>query len=985
MKKRIWLKKQTVGIFALLLIGLLQFSPLSVAAQTNKGIKVSGTVSDNATRETIPGTSIVVKGTQNGLVSDMDGKYSINVPVGATLVFSCVGYETQEIKIVNQQKIDVAMQSSVQAINDVVVVGYGKTTKKEVTGSISSLKSDEFNRGVYNDPMGLVQGKIAGLTVLNSNGADPLAGYTIMLRGTNTLTSGQGPLIVIDGVAGGDLKNISPEEVVSMDVLKDGSAAAIYGTRGSNGVIIITTKRAKKGESKVEYSGQFSIQALPRGVDNLNATEFAQAITQYAPDKKPSIYGANTNWFNEVTRQMPFSHRQNVAVSGGTENFSHRTTIFVDNADGLLKNNTSKKYLFRTNMQQKVLGDLLLLDYSLSIGIRKYKPANYDIFTQAFIQNPTQPIFDPNNTMYGGYSSLPGILYYNPVAMLNERDQNGKTITISPNLRAKLKLYNGLYFNNFISYEASNYQETSYKTRYYPASVGSGGEAEIDNGSSFNIQYESTLDYSHSFNKHSIQAVVGYSYQQAGQNSSSMINTDFDFDLYGADNIAAGAGLQVGKGTMNSYRETNKLISFFGRVMYNYDNKYLASVSLRREGSSKFGENHKWGYFPAVSLGWRINQEDFLKDKTWIKDLKLRIGYGETGNQEFSNYKSLLLMGKAGKFLYNGNWINTYQPISNPNPELRWEKKQEINVGVDFAFLNNRVSGSLDLYSRKSTDLLYTYNVSVPPYIFNQLFTNVGTISNNGVEFTLNVVPVKTKDFDWTTIFTFSKNTNKLIKFSSEEFKATYLDVAWMGVNIPQFSQRIEEGKSLGTFYGPVWLGIDKYGNDKFKNQDATGVVNAKDYEAIGNAYPFCTLGWSNAFTYKNWNLNFALRSNIGGDVLNYYRAYYENWQTIGARNIVRSQLDEPKFKGTPTYSSKYIEKGTFIKVDNLSLGYRLKIKSQYLSDVRFSLTAQDLLLITKYKGVDPEVNLSGLEPGLEKMNYYPRTTSFIFGVNVTF
>jgi hypothetical protein len=418
--------------------------------------------------------------------------------------------------------------------------------------------------------------------------------------------------------------------------------------------------------------------------------------------------------------------------------------------------------------------------------------------------------------------------------------------------------------------------------------------------------------------------------------------------------------------------------------MYNYNERYLAAVSLRREGSSRFGKNHKWGWFPSASFGWRINKEEFMSDLKWIDDLKLRVGYGVTGNQDFDNYKSLIMMGIAGKFFYNGEWINTYEPTSNPNPELRWEKKQEMNVGIDFAIYNSRFSGALDYYYRRSTDLLYTYNVPYPPYIYPELFTNVGTISNQGVELTVNALAVRKANFVWNTTLTFSKNANKLVKFSNEEFTNKYIETGWLGGAFPLNALRVEEGKSLGTFYGPVWLGLDENGYDRFKNANPIGKVNPEDWEPIGNAYPFCTLGWSNAMSYKNWDMNLSFRANIGGQVLNMYRLYYENWQSIG-RNIVYTQLETPEFVGNGQFSSKYIENATFVKLDNISVGYNVPVKSKYISKIRVNATAQDVLTITGYKGLDPEVNLSGLQPGIESMYYYPRTTTVTLGVNVTF
>jgi TonB-dependent starch-binding outer membrane protein SusC len=444
---------------------------------------------------------------------------------------------------------------------------------------------------------------------------------------------------------------------------------------------------------------------------------------------------------------------------------------------------------------------------------------------------------------------------------------------------------------------------------------------------------------------------------------------------------------------MGSYRESSTLISFFGRLMYNYSERYLLAVSIRKEGSSKFGKNHNWGWFPAASLGWRINKEDFMNNVSWVNDLKLRVGYGVTGNQDFGPYQSKIMMGPAGKFYYNGQWINSYAPTTNPNPNLRWEKKAEWNVGVDFSILNNRVSGVFDYYYRKSTDLLYTYNVTIMPYIAQTLFANVGALGNRGIEISVNAVAVKKPSFTWNTTITFSKNTNKLISFSNDEFYPKYIETGQLYNDFPIKVQRLYEGKAIGTFYGPEWLGIDSKGQDIFKNDtalsktnksDTTTFYNTASIGSIGNAMPFCILGWSNTLTYKDWDLNFSLRAQIGGDVLDTYRLYYENWVVLG-KNIVHTQLDNPEFTGKAQYSSKYIEKATYLKLDNISLGYNVPVSLKYISKLRVNLTAQNVFTITGYKGLDPEVSLSGLAPGMEPLSYYPRSTSVTLGVNIIF
>ena len=454
-----------------------------------------------------------------------------------------------------------------------------------------------------------------------------------------------------------------------------------------------------------------------------------------------------------------------------------------------------------------------------------------------------------------------------------------------------------------------------------------------------NSQFESVFNYRTSIKEHNIQAVAGYSYQEFEQNSSYVGNSDFDTDIFLYNNIAAGAYFAEGKGEAGSYKQSSTLIALFGRVMYNFNEKYLASASLRREGSSKFGDNNKWGLFPALSLGWRIHEEAFMQDVSWIDDLKFRVGYGVTGNQDFSPYRSLILLEQVGS-LY---------------------------------------------YIRKSEDLLWEFQVSVPPYLYPYLFTNVGTISNRGVELTLNWQLMKRSNFQWNTTFTASHNKNVLDKITNDEFTQSSYETAFIGGAIGVWTQRIQEGEEVGTFYGPVWLGVSDEGYDEFKNQNPIGEVDKSDWEKIGTASPIAMLGWSNTLTFKNFDFSFNFRAGIGGNVLNTYRLYYESWKSIGLRNIVHTQYENPEFIGDITYSSKYVEDATFLKLDNLTLNYNFNIKSGYISKLSASVSAQNVWWIAGYQGIDPEVNLSGLEPGIDNLSYYPRTTSITLGVNASF
>ncbi len=966
-----------------LMILLLGIS-FSSSAQAQSNISISGLVTD-VSGAPLPGVNVSVNDMTLGTITDIEGRYKLDVPPDVTISFLFTGYNTVMVSVDGKTVIDVIMSDANELLGEVVIIGYGITTKKELTGAVTSIKSEEFNKGTYSDPMGLVQGKVAGLSITKPNGADPLAGYQILLRGTNTLTSGQAPLIIIDGVIGADLKNVNFQDIESFDVLKDGSAAAIYGTRGTNGVIIITTKAAKEGKTTFEYSTQFSTQVAPRGVKNLTADEFEDAILTYAPSKAGSLFGSKTDWFDEITRDFPFSQQQHMALSGGTAKFSHRTSLTYSTDQGLLQDNSTQRILFKTNLVQKVLNDRLTLDFNLATNLRDYNPANYELFRQAFIQNPTQPVYDDSDPETGGYSYKQGLEYYNPVAMLNERTREGSTNDIIQNLRATLKILDNLSWDNFISSQKSDWEEGSYKTSYYPTIIGVGGEAEIANGRYNNSQFESVVNYRTAVNEHNIQAVAGYSYQEFEQNSSYAGNSDFDTDIFLYNNIAAGSYFKEGKGELGSYKESSTLIALFGRLMYNFDEKYLASVSLRREGSSKFGDNNKWGWFPAVSLGWRLNEESFMEDVSWIDDLKFRVGYGVTGNQSFSPYRSLILLERVGSLYYNQEWINSYGPGQNPNPDLKWEKKNELNIGLDFTIANKKLNGSLEYYIRKSEDLLWEFQVSVPPYLYPYLFTNVGTISNRGIELTLNALLMKKSAFQWNSTFTASHNKNVLDKITNDEFTQSSYETAFIGGTIGVWTQRIQEGEALGTFYGPVWLGVSDEGYDEFKNQNPIGEVDKSDWEDIGNANPIAMLGWSNTMTFKNFDFSFNFRAGIGGKVLNTYRLYYESWKSIGLRNIVHTQYDNPEFIGDITYSSKYVEDATFLKLDNVTLAYNFNVKSRYVSRLNAYLSAQNVLWIAGYKGIDPEVNLSGLEPGIDGLSYYPRTTTLTLGVNASF
>ncbi|MGN0194913.1 MAG: SusC/RagA family TonB-linked outer membrane protein [Candidatus Cryptobacteroides sp.] len=964
----------------IMLVVLSALTAIQLFAQKTVGGRVSG-----PDGEPLVGVAVIQDGTSNAAVTDFDGRYSLTIQSqDCELVFTCIGYTEVRIAWSGQPTVDVKMQEELTRLDDVVVIGYGKTTKKEVTGSVASLRSDDFTKGSNSSPYDLINGKIAGLSIIRSDGADPNGGISIQLRGTTTMSAGATPLVVIDNVIGGNLESIDPQEIESIDVLKDGSAAAIYGTRGTNGVILITTKKGKKGEkATVDFSTYVGVQKISRKLDMLTADEFRQVM---ADGHTGFDGGASTDWLDEITKDAPVTQYYNLGVTGGTQKVNYRASVSFNKEDGIILNSDRRDIRGRLNLTQTAINDRLTLNYNFNYSSRVGHPTDQWAIQQAVRRNPTEPVYDPEDTAHGGYyTNNAPFQYYNPVALLNENTAENRNRTMMGSIRATFKITDDLSVSATGSYDEYSGSNSSYKTKYYPQDAQRNGEASINNYWNVQKMLDIEGNYSRTFGDHSLSALVGYSYSDETYETAYMWNKDFDSDYFKWHNIGNGTGLLSGEANMSSSKQSSRLIAFFGRVMYNYKEKYLLSASARYEGSSRFGANHKWGMFPAVSLGWRIDQEDFMKDVRWVDELKIRAGYGVTGNQEISNYQSLALLQASGKFYYNGQWLNSYGPASNKNDDLKWEKKSEFNVGVDFSVLKGRLSGTVDYYNRTTSDLLYTYSVPVPPNLYSRKFTNVGTIKNSGIELTLTGVPFNKKDFGWNTTLTIAHNENKLKSFSNDDYAMQYIDVGYISTDFKQYIGRIYEGEPIGNFYGPVFLGMDENGNAMYKGVEPGQAVSEDVYEVIGNAYPDVTLGWNNAFRYKNWDLSFLFRASIGNDVANVNRLFYEGYYYFGGKNILKSTLDSKDNTGQTTWSSHFVEDGSFLKLSNVTLSYTWKPKFSWMESLKAYVTGQNLLTITGYKGVDPEVSLNGLAPGIAWDEYYPTTRTFVLGVNITF
>ncbi len=962
------------------------------------GYKIEGEVVDEF--GPVSGAGVLEKGTSNGTATDLDGKFSLIVSSPEALVeISFVGYASQTFAA-SQLPKTIKLAEDNLYLEDAVVIGYGSQKKKEVTGSVASVKAEDFNSGIKSNPMGLLQGKVAGLNIIRTTSDPTETGYNIQIRGFSTLDKGAGtsPLFIVDGVPVSNIDNISPNEIASMDVLKDGSAAAIYGTRGTNGVIIITTKRGENftdtAQTRVEYAGYASASVRNGNLGMATPEEFVKLSELSDGMVTPGIYrdaDGNyqlTDWVGELTRDVALTHSHDIAISGSSSKFNYRASISHKNAQGIAKVTNRRETIAKISASQKALNNMLELQYDLSY--MQYRNDKFcGSFKDAALMNPTYPIYD-KSTASGYFTPIRAT---NPVENMNNKESYGEGNYFRGSIKATLNLMKGLRLSAFGALEdGDNYGYWANGT--INTDISGSGKAGRTTDLNRNKLFEATLDYNTSFNGHNIAAVAGFSYQNFMYDGSSMENKGF-----ATENVKY---FQIGNGDaegtfrrLSSYRNSNTLAAFFGRVNYNYLEKYMLSASLRREGSSRFGANHKWGLFPAVSAGWRISGEDFMADVTAVNDLKLRLGFGVTGNNLNSDLMSVAMLSNGGTFWYNGKYVNTYTVSQNVNPDLRWEKKYEYNLGVDYALLDNRLYGSLDLYYRQTRDLLWDYEVPTPPYQYPTLLANAGQMDSYGAELSLSAVPVKSKDFTWVTTPTISFNRNYITKLSDPALGFNYKQTTCGGVGedgmMSTNTQILEEKQSVGAFYGFKFYAI-KDGVWYFKTP-AGGVVTSDGAveayrQVIGNAQPDFTFGWNNTLRYKNLDLTIFFRGVYGNDVLNLTRWAYGPMANVQS-NIFMKDVNGKNtvLANKAVFSDYYLEDGSYIKLDNITLGYTFKIKeNSYVDHLRFYLTGQNLLTITKYSGQDPEVNTTDVRSsGIDYCDFYPTVATFMLGVNISF
>ena len=900
------------------------------------------------------------------------------------------------------------MSDDTQALEEVVVIGYGSMTKKDVTSSITTVKAEDLNVGVYTSPAQLLQGKVPGLTIANTS--DPNGSASISLRGASSLRAGEAmePYYVIDGVPGVSLSLVAPEDIESIDVLRDASATAIYGSKAANGVIIVTTKKGnKEGKTNVSYSGYVAIDNTMNTLDMMDASEML-AYTKANNIDISAFYDvnnpANTNWQDEVLR-TGFSHNHNVSINGGNEKTNYSASVNLINREGVLKGSSMNRMSARSFLQTKALNNRLDLSFSVNASVSDSDKGPSDsqgqsILDAMYYYSPLVPVKNEDGSWYKNTSISQN---YNPLSMVYEDTYNTNQKLLQGIAKATLHIIEGLDWNINLSYQNEQYIYNNYNSTQsqLPNTSSRHGQASRSTVENKKKQLETYLNWNHTFNNaHKVGLMAGYSWEQSDNNDGFGLTVyNFYNDALKYHNLGMANNMDI-DGIISNQLSTLRMISFYGRFNYSYNSKYLFQATVRRDGSSAFGKNNRWGTFPSASLAWRITEEDFMKGQDVFDDLKLRVGYGVSGNSlGFDAYTAQQTYGATGWFTAsNGGDYRILGATRNANPDLKWERTGMLNVGVDFGFFNNRLSGTIEYYDKRTSDLIFDYAVSTTIYPYGTMTANVGKISNKGIELTLNAVPVQTKDFSWNTTLNISHNQNRVESLSNAQYSVDYQNRgnADIGGYSSTTVQRLMEGCPIGQFYLWEWAGYDENGGSVFNDYDENGNLigttdapDETDRRKAGSAQPKVTFGWNNTLNYKKWSLTAFFQGIAGNKIFNATRAYYNNISLLSNGKNVLSEvatIQKPTDSHAQAPSDRYLENGSYLRLSTLSLGYDFGKLGNWVNNLRIYATCNNVFTITGYKGIDPEISLGGLEPGIDWRNTtYPRTRTYMFGVNVNF
>lgn len=997
---------------------ILCFTLLSnVVAQTQT---LKGYVRDKL-GESIIGASVLIEGTNLGSISGLDGSYLIeNIPSDKNiLVVSYVGFSTEKIEINGREVIDIVLKEDTELLDEVVVVGYGVQRKTDITSAVASIKKENFTQAVTSSsPLQMVQGKIPGLAMSRAGGGDPTSGMTLQIRGMSTINAGSSPLIVIDGIPGGNMSTVSPNDIESIDVLRDGSAAAIYGSRGTSGVIIITTKKGiADGKTRIEYDGKVAFDNVSSTWDLLSGDEYRSlkesmmnSSIQLAQDKGNAMvdYGGNTDWMKEITRTA-VSHQHYISLNTSSKYSRTAASLTYNNYQGIVMTSGKEEINGRISTEFKHFNDKLKVNLNLAYTSKNQVPVEKSALRQALIWNPTMSPYQEDGSYTPGADPL---IYKNPINILNETLREDKYNIFTGNAKITITPFKGMTLSGMLGLDRTMSSLSWYKTSKHEELISAGKSGEAYKKS--NLNETRTLELTAAYNRMLFQnlnfdIMGGYSYQEFNNEYLEGKNYDFKFDDNGYNSIGSGAALKNGQANLDSYKGSSKLIAFFGRVVLNYKDRYLFNATVRHEGSSRFGKNHQWGTFPAGSFAWRIINEPFMKNQKIFTDLKLRLGYGVTGNMIDQAYLNYVLFESQPIYAHNGSatgnaYEPTYAPKTNANPDLKWETKKEYNIGLDMSFLDGRLNANIDFYKRKSEDLLYKYNVPVPPYLAPEMWGNIGTISNQGVEIGINATLIEKKDFTWNMNLNGSYNKNNVDKLTTadgdvqERFElnlASPINGHWAVVT--------KVDAPIGNFWGFKYAGVNEKGETMVYqlNEDKTIAMgedgkpltlrwlDAKGSEdnktIIGNGMPKYYANMSHQFKYKNFDFSFLLRGVFGFDILNLGNAYQGVPTFNRVDNALKSALTSPVYD-EPSITDASVENGNFVKLDNITLGYNIPFKeNKYISSLRLYGSIQNVATFTKYSGQNPELEINGTVVGVDDMDAYPVARTYSLGVKISF
>ena len=983
-----------------------------------QSVTISGRVTDEK-GEALVGVSVLEKGTINGTITNLTGNFTLNVKnENAVISFSYIGYSTQEIVAGKTRTIRITMAEETRQVEEVVVIGYGTQRKGDITSAVASVKAEDFSVGKIGDAAELIKGKIAGLSITKSSG-DPNATSSIMLRGITTVNGGLTPLILVDGIEG-SLTTVAPENIASFDVLKDASAAAIYGTRGANGVIIITTKSGRReSKSSVSYNSYLSVSEWYKEAQFMDTEDIIYARTRFPYE------GYDTDWLKAVTRKGGYTQNHSLSMEGGSKTTTYSANITFSDEEGIMRKSDSRDLKAQIDINQYALNDIVKFNMNMLYGTHGNTNNNNPyVYRQALIHNPSSPVYNEDGSYYEEFSRFQ---YFNPVAIQNELIGDTRSSYSRLTGNVTIEPIKGWQTNIMLSMRKNESTSQNYYTsQYYSQATGKiRGTASKSSGNGRSDNMEITTKYNFNVEKNRISALVGYSYLYNVYDGFSAGNSNFPSESYLYNNLYQGTYLTSKDhvASMSSYKNDNKLIGFFGRVSYGYDNKYNLMLSLRREGSSKFGVNNKWGSFPSASAGWTISNEEFMQELNWVSNLKVRTGYGVTGVIPINSYASLITYDYDvyGKHLSkDGVWSPSLKVAQNPNPNLKWETTREWNVGLDWAVLNDRLSGAIDLYSKKTVDLLYYYNVPVPPNMYGSTLANVGQMLNKGIEFMVNAKPIKSKDFEWNTTLTLSHNQNKLLSLSNDLYETrNFRETGGVSDPISVPTHCMEVGNRLGDFWGLKSAGVSENGFVMVEVADGNGGWTLKEFDTkyneeknrqrLGNGLPQVYAGWNNTFTYKGFDLSLQFTGQFGFQILNVQRSFYENNSIAYNRLKTASNLyGAIDASGAPVIDpetgkqkmvklsnamsqgvwSDHIEDGDFVKLTNATFGYNIPLQgnvSNYINRLRVYVSGQNLFCLTKYSGLDPEVSNYFMAPGIDDRDKYPTIRSYTMGLSINF